>query len=515
MGLYALLWYGLAALRKMGLSARHLIAAVVISGAFAVMVGFLQAANGAPRPAGFFGGPNTFGGFLAALCCVLFGAVLTADHHRKRVGALAGLFAAGAMLILTTSRGAWVGAAVGLAGTLTLAGWAQSWQIDWRSRRVRVIVALIVIAGAAALPLAYAVMDSLSGSTGHASPELRFGVYAGAVQVFLEHPLAGTGVFTFGAELMRFQSSPPLQPNAHAHNIILNAAAEMGLPGLLALAVLGGGLVRMVARSVKQNSALAGAAGALVAMAAHGMFDIPMMSPSVVIAGLMLAAALLPPKSERAPERRATWRAAALLIGWAALLISGWWALSVYRTYIDGLKRASEGKYAAGADLIGRAALADPLMPVYHWQHGQALAAAGDVEGAMAAYERGLAIEDGFGPNLINAAALYAQNGQLEDAIGAALTATVRAPEDPVAWKNLGRYLEEAGRDGEAAVAYEQAAVLIPKWCAINDVPGASTFGANALGRVRARFLQVGWGHFHRETFAELYLNDVQIPGCE
>jgi len=143
------------------------------------------------------------------------------------------------VVVLTGSR-------TGALGMLTLAGWGL---LDRRlSRRARTLLMLVpvfyVIAWWATGLWATHSHQAFAGQTrfdaGGDFSSNRFGIWANALSLIASHPWLGVGFndFNFAWTLTPF----PGRPNEffdHSHNLVLNLAAEMGVPlALLVLALL-------------------------------------------------------------------------------------------------------------------------------------------------------------------------------------------------------------------------------------------------------------------------------------
>ncbi len=157
----------------------------------------------------------------------------TPTRWRLLTGVSAAVTAVG--LILTYSRGAWLGGIVAIAVLLALT----------RPRFAVPVVSTILLATIAAAVLTGANMSSvtrrLDGIFSVAANKDRVILARAAIATFLDHPVLGTGLDTFSLVPPRYMSD--LTPRAFAHNIFLNMAAEGGTIGLVAfLAVVLAGL---------------------------------------------------------------------------------------------------------------------------------------------------------------------------------------------------------------------------------------------------------------------------------
>jgi putative inorganic carbon (HCO3(-)) transporter len=194
---------------------------------------------------------------------------------RRAWFAFAALSAA-AVLILTKSRGAWLAAAVALA-LLLVARWRP---LAWLLPLLPLGLALLAWRlGPAALLDAFSRDGALSGW------ESRVEIWSRASYAIQDFPYTGVGANAFaratGALYPYFLSGPDADIS-HAHNLLLQVAVDLGIPGLVAyLAIVILALwaahraVRRHLRAGQRALAALAWAGAvsLVAMLVHGLVD--------------------------------------------------------------------------------------------------------------------------------------------------------------------------------------------------------------------------------------------------
>jgi putative inorganic carbon (HCO3(-)) transporter len=190
---------------------------------------------------------------------------------------------AGGTLALTQSRSGWMGSAAGLAGLVALAGWATG------RRRVQVLavaapLALIIAAAAliATQPEVAARFINTSGQTaGEISLSGRPEIWSRALYAIQDFSFTGTGLGTFRRVVNLLYPLFTISPDtdiAHAHNIFLQVALDLGLPGLIAyLASLWIGLGIAWGAAKRSSGMLRGLAlgllAGLVALHVYGLTD--------------------------------------------------------------------------------------------------------------------------------------------------------------------------------------------------------------------------------------------------
>lgn len=243
--------------------------------------------------------PNAVAGclvlFIPLQAGMLFDALRgrTTTHERRAVWYALLLGLTTATLVLTQSRGAWIGIAAAF-GIFAL----------WFRPVTRfAAIAAIVAAAAAALYIGPGRVASLavrqSGPAMMQNVEGRGELWARALDAIADVPFTGLGMNNFRRLMPRMYPtvlSTPSLDIAHAHNHLLQAALDLGLPGLAAYLGLWIGAFMMLARVYRRaNDALArtaagGLAAGLIAHFVFGLADaIPLGAKVGVLFWLTLA----------------------------------------------------------------------------------------------------------------------------------------------------------------------------------------------------------------------------------
>lgn len=238
--------------------------------------------------------PNMIAGILA-LCLPVFpvlavgtGRRLPALLARLSLGVL--LLVLTGLLALTQSRGGWVGVAAGWLALGVL--WGLSGQRRWaRVAAVAVPALIVVVVIAAVLAVGPSQLwemvveaggdQSVEAVVGSISVAGRIEIWNRALYVIRDMPFTGCGLGTFREVVRAFYPlflTAPDYDIAHAHNIFLQMAVDLGLPGLLAylwlLAAAGAVCWRLARRgdSLVRPAALGLAAG-LTGLHVYGLAD--------------------------------------------------------------------------------------------------------------------------------------------------------------------------------------------------------------------------------------------------
>ena len=242
--------------------------------------------------------PNQLAGALT-LYLPLALALVSIWHFSRRaiIGPLFGLVGSllffalvAGTLLLTQSRSGWMGGTAGILVLVSLAGltsrrrWAR-----WLGGSLPVLAMLAV--GALVLRLGPQQLgESLFGKesanpveevVGAITLEGRVEIWSRALYAIQDFPFTGCGLGAFRRVvpvLYPLFTVPPDSDIAHAHNIFLQTALDLGIPGLVAyLALLGIALAvcwQVAVKGDRWERAIAlGLAGSLIALHAYGMTD--------------------------------------------------------------------------------------------------------------------------------------------------------------------------------------------------------------------------------------------------
>lgn len=221
------------------------------------------------------------------------------SNRWERLLVVTGVLVMFLLVVLTQSRGGWMGLAAGIL-TLIVLRWKRGWIA---------ILFMIILAGLSIYWLGSAqVLDLLVSSKTLGGVDGRIEVWSRAIFMIQDFPLTGVGMGTFGdvADIMYPFYIATTGSIYHAHNLFLQVAVDMGLPGLLAWVVILGVIiwssVRVYISGRKMNDAQAIGLGASllasqVALVIHGMTDAVtwgMVRPAPLVWalwGLVIAAA--------------------------------------------------------------------------------------------------------------------------------------------------------------------------------------------------------------------------------
>ena len=306
-----------------------------------MMLGRVQAEQFAGRSAGMFGIPNSLAGLLELglpFCLVLLGGRALPPAGKVLLGWVAALALGG--LVLTGSRGGWIGTA------LALALWPVCASRSWRRGALGAVAVLAGVgAGLAALYFgsehARARIDPFLAGTFEQSRPI---IWKVGWRIWEEAPWLGTGAASYNVIFDRYR--PPHFRNEPdwAHNDYLNTLSDYGVVGFGLAGGAGAALLWAAWREVKRRRRAGSVAGpgldswrarlglwlGLIAFAAHLAVDFHTKIPALAFAGaLVLALALRRDAGGGAAPTRVGLTLAALPVAFV-LLACAWRAERLY-----------------------------------------------------------------------------------------------------------------------------------------------------------------------------------------
>lgn len=248
--------------------------------------------QGVSRVQGIYQHPNNLALYLGrvlpfALCVGIF-----LPRGPRKALYLAGSVPLGIATVLTYSRGAWVGVAVGVGVAVTLGLLLRPGREGWNRERLRemwlplvsgaaLVLGLLLIATAALLPRVPERIFTLG------SGNMRLLLWDSSLRMLSDHPVFGVGpdqfLNQFQARYMRPEQAGESY-TSHPHNIILDYWLSLGIMGLLILVWLlwkyfreAVGIVRRFASEAGGDLASTALALGLIAsmldFLVHGMVD--------------------------------------------------------------------------------------------------------------------------------------------------------------------------------------------------------------------------------------------------
>ncbi|MGQ9583906.1 MAG: O-antigen ligase family protein [Anaerolineae bacterium] len=304
-----------------------MVASILLAGSLAALHGVVQFLGriGPPgfllfdrfmRAHGTFEQPNPYGGYLGLVFPLAYALALagrrTSPGSQSCSGwvPLVGLGSAGLTalaLLMSWSRGAWLGAAAAFATVSAL-----------RSRRAAFafgvglsLLAVLILLGMAGF-IPSTITERFAGLTSylqigdvtHVEPTPanwavveRLAHWQAAWGMFSDHPWLGVGWGNYVPAYPAYALPRWADPLGHAHNIYLNVLAEGGLMGLAAYLIFWAAAFVAVWRAVRQShgfhqAVALGVLGVFVHLSVHNFFDNLYVHGMPVHVGLLLGLAL-------------------------------------------------------------------------------------------------------------------------------------------------------------------------------------------------------------------------------
>lgn len=431
-------------------------------------------------------------GYTAPLVTLAAAWALTAARpYRPALWALAAALLA--VLLLTFSRGGILSlaSAGGVLAVLRLSQAARG----MNAALGRWLLGLAAVGGIALVALYLVFGLTAAGGRGFGD-EGRLDMWRSALRMAQDDPLTGVGPGLFGRAYRSLRDPDLAQDKlASAHNAYLNTAAETGLPGLAVSLWLALALLRAWAKHRQNNSStslnwrLDAALAALIGIGVHSLVDVFTTTPLVLLT--LLLAVYIACSGAAAPglprwllrlDRAAGALALAAVVGYGL-----WWirldqAQILYERSFQHAETALED--------ARQAAVLDPDLNLYDLQVAYLTGLYAPSAEAAAAYRQALQLEPTWDVGWINLAALYWQQGNVDEALNALDTA-----------RNINR-LNTASLHWARLAEAERAA------------PQPALIEAFATALQWSPFLPLSdfwWRTEARQAALERYLNDADI----
>lgn len=256
------------------------------------------------RAQGVFHQPNELGTFCAVTLLAAVGLAMGGATRRSRRAAAAIAAVLTVPLMLSLSRGAWIGVTCGVFGLAVMLPEARRRLL---SIGVPVLfLALVFGSFAPSSPEVQVVSERAKSIVGERNPyDDRPHIWAEGRREFLADPWTGQGPGSFPVVAARSGSETVTFYPQHAHDLLLTFAAEVGLPGVLLAVAFFGSAAGVVRRALRRLTAagrtrdaalLAGLASAMIAILGQGVIDYSLRSAVIFttitgVLGCMLAMA--------------------------------------------------------------------------------------------------------------------------------------------------------------------------------------------------------------------------------
>jgi len=323
-----------------GRSARPLALGVGAGLALLVMLGLLESAGmvdlggyrsiaAEGRLHSLFSNSGWLGEYLVIAAPFALAPLIAARGILRLAGhALSALCAAA--LLLSHQRGGWLAALVVCLTAAGLVGRARWREPAARRAAAGVLIAVTAVAGGIAVTHP-GFVAGLSSRFTQSDLYLRPRMWLAAAETARERPLLGWGVgsYEFAADRLASSAGVPATAHGEAHNTVLQVAAERGLLGVAALALLAAAALdsarRALARDGDERTLAMGRALSLAGLAAYALVQYVFFVPPVAA----LAWMLLGCGAQEATGDERSYRRASLALVTASALLAVWQAVAV------------------------------------------------------------------------------------------------------------------------------------------------------------------------------------------
>jgi tetratricopeptide (TPR) repeat protein/O-antigen ligase len=424
---------------------------------------------------GVLDNPSLLGMFIAIALPCAAGYLFTRRTRSERILIVIWLFGALLTIVVNATRSAFIATVVGVGVTMALVVLAHpskplvKLKLRLVARRAQTL-AQITLASAFIVAAIVGIFALQSSAPNHAPASSRFELYSIATQTFFEKPLTGYGAGNYVLALQQHKSTPPFILVPHAHNMVLDVAAEYGILGLVGLAIFGlaAGYTCWRAWRVQElddhRVLLAGLIGGLAGFFASGLLEQPMAQTGL----FFLATILLMTITAQVPAQRIahSWHGSIILVLNSVVIILAGVTLLLYTRFWNAIQpnpATGEVDWVQASTTLDQ--LSDPNDPLTALQTAYALANTPNATNqAIEHLEAAMVLDPHMSMHPVNLASLYAEQGNYEQAIVMAQRATSLAPEHAAAWLNLGIYYEEMSDSDNAITAYHEALRQRPDW---------------------------------------------------
>ncbi|MCC5466759.1 O-antigen ligase family protein [Pelosinus baikalensis] len=290
MGRYLLLYYLVVNNMRSSSQVKRLIWSMLASAVVVAMYGFYQYFFGATLSAlewvdgeqfpdlkmrifSTLENPNLLAGFLVTMMAIASGMGYKAQENKYKIVYSVLVIMFGGCLLLTYSRGAWLS----VLAIVAMYGMLCNRKVFW------LLLLLPVIAFFAHDALLERLMSIMNPTD--TSSTLRLALWESTIAMIVNKPFLGIG---WGAYWMVYPDydffiNNPNTKIFHAHNMYLNIAAEIGIPGLITFLTIMCGHLRLALSSVRESirwssGIMLGIVGAIFGLIVNGFTDYVMFN---------------------------------------------------------------------------------------------------------------------------------------------------------------------------------------------------------------------------------------------
>jgi O-antigen ligase len=329
----------LAAALRLGCRPRLLVGALVAATFLGILLGALQVGSANPEMSpwylydetnlgvatGFFANANHMADLLVItlpFLAAIFAQESRGEHSTQRYSAVVALVAGMTLVVVVgiALNGSLAGYALAVPVLLASASIALSGRSPL-TRWLPPIAAILLIAGVGWLSTTPLGSGSALRSNAQQSVQSRAEIYSTSVRATAAFMPLGSGIGSFQQVYALYEDHDRLDPTTyvnHAHDDYLEIALEMGVPGIILMALFLGWWARLAWRRWRSSSADPFARAAVVASAAvlvHSLVDFPLRTAAVGACFAMCLALMLRRPPPLATNRSHLWPTRHVVLG--------------------------------------------------------------------------------------------------------------------------------------------------------------------------------------------------------
>lgn len=429
------------------------------------VVGLRPFASDLDRPGSLLGNASDMG-IVGVVGLALFLPRVTAPRDGgKQAWNVVGCSSAAALVALSGSRGALVGAAVAMVGVVVVL-------LIRKERRRRpwtvlaIAAAVMTVAGAAAL----IARVGTSADTAASSAMNRLPLWKSTWDLIVRNPFTGAGANGFADSVTAFHSDTWFATTGigrwieSPHSVPLQILAAGGVPAALALGVL----VTLALRAVRRNGLRGpfGAAGMLAVGAAAVALLFHFTSPGTTLLLAVVAGASLATSAAATSNAAGRIAKTTALVAWAAALIAAIAADHFLRDGFSALARGDVPESESAFELAATLRPWDADLPLMIAERAaDAIESVGTSEAVPTAgvwADRAVTALPSSVRALKSAAVIAQYSGDIGSGIHLLQRAAHLSPADPQVFHRLGGLEFLDGRRADALADLERAAGLAP-----------------------------------------------------
>lgn len=373
-------------------AARRMLDLLVVAAGWVVLIAlflFWGADNPGMRWYATFYWPNPFAAFLLLVLPLETVRLACARTARDALGhGILAMLLATAM-VLTYSRGAWLSLLCVAPIALRLFR-----PPSWSAAVLRLVIVALLVSGAVMFltrtPTSARVGQGVAARAASItrpddmSIQGRINFWRAAVLIFRDHSLLGTGPGTFGAVHPRYQRDVRFYAR-DAHNIYVQALAEMGIPGGVAWGLLVLAIVRVWSRMLHQSIGgeshvlILGAGLGVLAFLIHSAMDMDWAfyaNPAMAFALVGVIASFDRTRGAEfsGPRQGRLGSRSLAIVALSGVVLITLTMHSAHRAYTAGYEHARSGQHGAAMEQYATASIRNPLAARYTAAAGHAAA---------------------------------------------------------------------------------------------------------------------------------------------